>query len=65
MKLIALAATLMLTACGGTTTILAPDGSLHTCQHYVDGVIWWDTDTTDGSFDNLCKYIGVDRAHGR
>lgn len=60
-KLLCLTAVLSLTACGATTTLRMPDGSEHVCQHYLDGVVLWDGDATDGSLKELCQHIGVDR----
>ena len=44
--IIILAATLALSACA-SSTIRMPDGSLHTCRHYLDGIVMWDGSDTD------------------
>lgn len=63
MKLAAilLLSALTLSACGATTTVRMPDGSEHVCQHYIDGIVMWDGDTTDGSLKELCQHLGVAR----
>ena len=60
-KIAALVVVLALSACGATTTIRMPDGSEHVCQHYIDGIVMWDGDTTDGSLKELCQHLGVAR----
>lgn len=54
-----LAATLALSACA-TSTVKMPDGSLHTCRHYLDNVVWWDGSDTDDA-TAVCREIGVER----
>lgn len=60
--IIILAATLALSACA-TTTLRMPDGSLHTCRHYLDGIVMWDGSDTDDA-TKVCRQIGVDRMNG-
>ena len=60
--IIILAATLALSACA-SSTIRMPDGSLHTCRHYVDGIVMWDRSDTDDT-TKVCRQIGVDRMNG-
>lgn len=57
-----LAATLALSACA-TTTLRLPDGSLHTCRHYLDGIVMLDRSDTDDA-TRVCRQIGVDRMNG-
>ena len=59
--MICLGLVLALAACAESTVRL-PDGSTHTCQHYIDGIIWWDHDASGGELDELCRMIGVNRA---
>ena len=59
MKPTILAATLALSACA-TSTIRLPDGSLHTCRHYLDGVVLWDRSDTDDA-TQACRVVGVER----
>lgn len=59
---IILAATLTLAACA-TSTIRMPDGSLHTCRHYLDGIVMLDRSDTDDT-TKVCRQIGVDRMNG-
>ena len=56
---IILAATLTLSACA-TTTLRMPDGSLHTCRHYLDGIVMWDGSDTDDA-TRACRVVGVER----
>ena len=60
--IIILAATLALAACA-TSTVKMPDGSLHTCRHYLDGIVMWDSSDTDDT-TKVCRQIGVDRMNG-
>ena len=56
---IILAATLALSACA-TSTLRMPDGSLHTCRHYLDGIVMWDGSDTDDA-TRACRVVGVER----
>ena len=60
--IIILAATLALSACA-TTTLRMPDGSLHTCRHYLDNVVWWDG-SDDEAASAACVRIGAERMIG-
>ena len=57
--IIILAATLALSACA-TSTVKMPDGSLHTCRHYLDGIVMWDGSDTDDA-TRACRVVGVER----
>ena len=57
--IIILAATLALSACA-SSTIRMPDGSLHTCRHYVDGIVMLDRSDTDDA-TRACRVVGVER----
>ena len=59
---IILAATLTLAACA-TSTIRMPDGSLHTCRHYLDGIVMLDRSDTDDA-TRACRVVGVQRMNG-
>ena len=59
---IILAATLALSACA-TSTVQMPDGSLHTCRHYLDGIVMWDGSDTDDA-TRACRVVGVERMNG-
>lgn len=59
MKPIILAATLALSACA-TSTLRMPDGSTHTCRHYLDGIVMWDGSDTDDA-TRACRVVGVER----
>ena len=48
---------------GARSTIRMPDGSLHTCRHYLDGIVMWDGSDTDDT-TKVCRQIGVDRMNG-
>ena len=56
---IILAATLALSACA-SSTVKMPDGSLHTCRHYLDGIVMWDGSDTDDA-TRACRVVGVER----
>ena len=56
---IILAATLALAACA-ESTVRMPDGSTHTCRHYLDGIVMWDGSDTDDA-TAVCREIGVER----
>ena len=56
---IILAATLALSACA-TSTIRMPDGSTHTCRHYLDGIVMWDGSDTDDA-TRACRVAGAER----
>ncbi len=56
---IILLTTLALSACA-TTTLRLPDGSLHTCRHYLDGIVMWDSSNTDDA-TQACRVVGVER----
>ena len=60
--IIILAATLALSACA-SSTIRMPDGSLHTCRHYLDGIVMLDRSDTDDA-TRACRVVGVDRMNG-
>ena len=60
--IIILAATLALSACA-TSTLRMPDGSLHTCRHYLDGIVMWDGSDTDDA-TRACRVVGVQRMDG-
>ena len=62
MKLALLITTLALSACA-TSTLRLPDGSLHTCRHYLDGIVMLDRSDTDDT-TKVCRQIGVDRMNG-
>ena len=57
--IIILAATLALSACA-TSTVQMPDGSLHTCRHYLDGIVMLDRSDTDDA-TRACRVAGVER----
>ena len=57
--IIILAVTLALSACA-TSTVKMPDGSLHTCRHYLDGIVMLDRSDTDDA-TAVCREIGVER----
>ena len=57
--IIIIAATLALAACA-TSTVKMPDGSLHTCRHYLDGIVMWDSSNTDDA-TRACREVGVER----
>ena len=59
---IILAATLALSACA-ESTVRMPDGSTHTCRHYLDGIVMWDGSDTDDA-TAVCREIDVDRMNG-
>lgn len=59
---IILAATLALSACA-TSTVQMPDGSLHTCRHYLDGIVMLDRSDTDDA-TRTCRVVGVERMDG-
>lgn len=59
---IILAATLALSACA-TSTVKMPDGSLHTCRHYLDGIVMWD-ESDDAEASAACVRIGAERMIG-
>lgn len=59
MKLALLLTTLALSACA-TSTLRMPDGSLHTCRHYLDGIVMWDSSDTDDA-TRACRWVGVER----
>ena len=40
-----------------------PDGSLHTCRHYLDGIVMWDSSDTDDA-TQACRVVGVERMDG-
>lgn len=48
-----------LSACA-TSTVKMPDGSLHTCRHYLDGIVMWDGSDTDDA-TRACRVVGVER----
>lgn len=56
---IILAATLAISACA-TSTLRLPDGSLHTCRHYLDNIVMWDHSDTDDA-TQACRVVGVER----
>lgn len=56
---IILTATLALSACA-TSTIRMPNGTLHECQHYLDGVVMLDRSDTDDA-TRACRVVGVER----
>ena len=60
--IIILAVTVALSACA-TSTLRMPDGTLHTCRHYLDGIVMWDSSDTDDA-TKVCRQIGVDRMNG-
>ena len=60
--IIILAVTLALSACA-TSTVKMPDGSLHTCRHYLDGIVMLDRSDTDDA-TRACRVVGVDRMNG-
>lgn len=60
--IIALAATLALSACA-TSTLRLPDGTLHTCRHYLDGIVMWDG-SDDAEASAACVRIGAERMIG-
>ena len=57
--IIILAVTLALSACA-TSTVQMPDGSLHTCRHYLDGIVMWDGSDTDDA-TRACRVVGAER----
>lgn len=59
MKLALLLTTLALSACA-TSTVQMPDGSLHTCRHYLDGIVMLDRSDTDDA-TRACRVVGVER----
>lgn len=59
---IILLTTLALAACA-ESTIRLPDGSLHTCRHYLDGIVMWDGSDTDDA-TQACRVVGVQRMDG-
>ena len=59
MKSLILLTTLALSACA-TSTVKMPDGSLHTCRHYLDGIVMWDGSDTDDA-TRACREVGVER----
>ena len=59
---IILAATLALSACA-TSTIRMPDGTLHECRHYLDGIVMLDRSDTDDA-TRACRVVGVERMDG-
>ena len=62
MKAIILLTTLALSACA-TSTVQMPDGSLHTCRHYLDGIVMLDRSDTDDA-TRACRVVGVQRMDG-
>ena len=60
--IIILAATLALAACA-ESTVRMPDGSTHTCRHYLDGVVLWDR-SDDEAANAACIRIGAERMIG-
>ena len=62
MKTIIILATLALSACA-TTTLRMPDGSRHTCRHYLDGIVMLDGSDTDDA-TRACRVVGVERMDG-
>ena len=60
--IIILAATLALSACA-ESTVRMPDGSLHTCRHYLDGIVMWDG-SDDEAANAACIRIGAERMIG-
>lgn len=59
MKSLILLTTLALSACA-TSTLRMPDGSLHTCRHYLDGIVMWDG-SDDAEATRACRVVGVER----
>lgn len=59
MKLALLLTTLALSACA-TSTLRLSDGSLHTCRHYLDGIVMLDRSDTDDA-TRACRVVGVER----
>lgn len=62
LKTAALVATLALAGCA-ESTVRMPDGTLHTCHHYLDGVVLWDSSDTDEATD-VCVLVGAERMVG-
>ena len=60
--IIILAAALALAGCA-TSTVKMPDGSLHTCRHYLDGIVMLDRSDTDDA-TRACRVVGVERMDG-
>ena len=54
--------TLALSACA-TSTVKMPDGTLHTCRHYIDGIVMLDRSDTDDA-TRACRVVGVQRMDG-
>ena len=54
--------TLALSACA-TSTVKMPDGTLHTCRHYLDGIVMLDRSDTDDA-TRACRVVGVERMDG-
>ena len=62
MKSLIILATLALAGCA-TSTLRLPDGTTHTCQHYIDGIVMLDRSDTDDA-TRACRVVGVERMNG-